>query len=104
MQRMTVAVLDRLAIEVYDEIDIIPVNDGYEQQQQQQPVARIESQKTRRVVECLPFLTRWSGDIWAHVPAEPIEVSRVSSAACWSWVFIVTSIDVHFDLCGRVLQ
>lgn len=100
MQRMTVAVLDRLAIEVYDEIDIIPVNDGYEQGQ---PVARIESQKTRRVVECLPFLTRWSGDIWAHVPAEPIEVSRVSCVfPLVLGVCIVTSVNVHFDLCECV--
>jgi hypothetical protein len=69
--RMERTCLDQFASQVYDEIVLLDSSDeGF----QSHDGARVESLKSKRLVECLPFLTTWSRGVWARVPDEAIEV------------------------------
>jgi hypothetical protein len=69
--RMQTVVLDRLASQVYEEVVLLDPLESFARHEQ----AKVESMKGKRLVECLPFLTNWSRDVWAKVPDEAIEVS-----------------------------
>lgn len=72
--RMKRSCLDQFATQVYDEIVLLdPSDHGLELYD----TAHAESLKSKRLVECLPFLTTWSRAVWARVPDEAVEVSRI---------------------------
>jgi hypothetical protein len=70
--RMKRTCLDHFASQVYDEIILLEsLDDGL---YSHDDAARVESLKSKRLVECLPFLTDWSRSVWAKVPDEAVEV------------------------------
>lgn len=69
--------MDQFASKVYDEIVLLDPTDqdpGLETYD----TAHVGSTRTKRLVECLPFLTTWSRGVWVRVPDEAVDVSFCS--------------------------
>lgn len=42
--------------------------------------ARVEEEKTRRLVDCLPGIDRWGKGVWEGIPDNGVEVSLTRKA------------------------
>lgn len=62
------ALLSRIASEIYKQ-------DNFGQYATNQAQASVQELESKKLVQCLPTLTRWSQSVWHAIPDEAIDVS-----------------------------
>lgn len=69
------ALLSRIASEIYkqDHFGQYPANEAQ---------ASVEELDTKKLVQCLPTLTRWSQGVWQGLPDEAIDVRSIRECNC----------------------